>query len=67
MPAVAATVLKDSNVPSDTSTQATGRTTIRVRARCRGVPGICESAPSATAPNNAYGAVAGAPNAYRQR
>ena len=53
IPAAAAQVLTDSSVPSVISSQATGRTATRVRARCRGLPGICESAPRATAPNSA--------------
>ena len=57
MPAVAAAVLTDSSVPSVTSSQPTGSTVSRVRARCAGLPGICDSIPRATAPNSAYGAI----------
>ena len=39
MPAVAAAVLTDSSVPSVTSSQPTGSTASRVRARCAGVAG----------------------------
>ena len=53
MPAVAAAVFTESNVPRVTSSQPTGSTASSVRARCAGVPGICDSAPRATAPNSA--------------
>ena len=65
MPAAAAQLLTDSSVPRVTSTHPTGSTASSVRARWRGLPGICDSAPSATAPNSAYGAIAALPSAYR--
>ena len=57
MPAVAVAVLTDSRVPSVTSSQPTGSTVSRTRARWAGLPGIWERMPRATAPNSAYGAM----------
>jgi hypothetical protein len=65
MPVAAAQLVTDSSVPSDTSAQVTGSTAISVRARCLGDPGICDSAPSAMAPNNAYVAMAALPSTNR--
>jgi hypothetical protein len=65
MPAAAAQLVTDRTVPSVTRSHPTGSTASRVRARWRGLPKICERAPSATAPNSAYGAIAGRPSAYR--
>ena len=57
MPATAVAVVTDSSVPRVTRTQPTGSTASSVRARSAGLPGICDSAPIATTPNSAYGAM----------